>query len=291
MDKNQLLVQQFETSRAHLRAVALRMLGSPAEAEDAVQEAWLRLSRSDTNEVENMGGWLTTIVARVCLDVLRARTARREESLDAHMPDAFATSTDETDPEQEALLADSVGLALLVVLDTLSPVERLAFVLHDIFAVPFDEIAPIVERSPEAARKLASRARRRVRGAATVTNADLARQRTVVDAFLAASREGNFETLLQLLDPDLILRADEVAVALGGSPNVRGATAVAKHFSGRAQRAQPALINGAVGFVIHRDGQLLLAVRLTIGNGKIATMDVIADPTHLRDFNVVVLDN
>src|SRR6266852_4858867 len=243
MDENDGLADQFEASRNHLRSVAYRMLGSMSEADDAVQEAWLRVSRSGTSAVENLGGWLTTVVARVCLDLLRSRKSRREEPLGVHLQDPIAN------PEHEALLADSVGLALLVVLETLAPAERLAFVLHDMFAVPFDEIAPIVERSPAAARQLASRARRRLQGAATVSNTDRARQREVVDAFLAASRGGDFAALLALLDPDVVRRADGAAVLSGASREVRGAAAVADTFSRRAAAARPALVNAAVGLV------------------------------------------
>src|SRR6266849_2628282 len=236
MDEHEWLAEQFEAERPHLRAVAYRMLGDLTEAEDAVQESWLHLSRSDTSGVENLGGWLTTVVARVCLDMLRSRTSRREEPLGAHVPDPIVSREGGIDPEHEALLADSVGLALLVVLETLAPAERLAFVLHDMFAVPFDEIAPIVGRSETAARQLASRARRRVRGAATVPDADLTRSRAVVDAFLAASREGRFDALLAVLDPDVVFRADRAAVLAGASREVRGAPAVARQFSGRAPR-------------------------------------------------------
>src|SRR5213596_435811 len=245
MDEHEWLAEQFEAYRTHLRAVAYRMLGDLTEADDAVQESWLHLSRSDTSGVENLGGWLTTVVARVCLDMLRSRNSRREEPLGVHVPDPIVSREDGMDPEQEALLADSVGLALLVVLDTLNPAERLAFVLHDLFAVPFDEIAPIVGRSPTATRQLASRARRRVRAGGAAPERSVLRQREVVDAFLAASRGGDFEGLLTLLDPDVVLRADPGAVPPGGSRVVHGATAVARLFSGRAQAAQPALINGA----------------------------------------------
>src|SRR5438128_3193589 len=249
MDEHEWLANEFDGYRTHLRAVAYRMLGSMSEADDAVQESWLRLSRSDTSGVENLGGWLTTVVARVCLDMLRSRESRHEEPLDEHVPDPIVSREDGIDPEHEALLADSVGLALLVVLDTLNPAERLAFVLHDLFAVPFDEIAPIVGRSPTAARQLASRARRRVQGAATVPDADLTLQREVVDAFLAASRDGDFDALLAVLDPDVVLRVDRGAVPAGASREVHGATAVARQFSGRAQSTQPALVNGAAGAV------------------------------------------
>ena len=222
MDEREWLVERFEEQRTHLRAVAYRMLGSLSEADDAVQEAWLRLSRSDADEIENLGGWLTTVVARVSLNMLRSRTTRREEPLGVRIPDPIVDPADGTDPEHEALLADSVGLALLVVLETLSPAERLAFVLHDMFAVPFDEIAPIVGRSPEATRQMASRARRRVQGTDTVPDADVTRRREVVEAFLAASRSGDFAALLALLDPDVVARADEASVRMGSSREVRG---------------------------------------------------------------------
>ena len=228
-ERHDSLTQQFEANRTHLRAVAYRMLGSVSEADDAVQEAWLRLNRTETSSVENLGGWLTTVVARVCLDMLRSRKSRREEALEGpRVPEPIVGPADGVDPEHEALLADSVGLALLVVLETLDPAERLAFVLHDMFAMPFDEIAPIVDRSPAAARQLASRARRRVRGAAPAPDPDLERQREVVDAFLAASREGDFDALLAVLDPDVVLRADGGAVRADLSKEVRGAQEVAE---------------------------------------------------------------
>jgi RNA polymerase sigma-70 factor (ECF subfamily) len=264
------------------------MLGSLAEAEDAVQESWLRLSRVDTSSVENLDGWLTTVVARVCLNLLDARKSRREESLEASVLAPITSREREIDPEHEALLADSVGLALLVVLDTLSPAERLAFVLHDIFDVPFDEIATIVERSEPATRQLASRARRRVRGVATTPDADLARQRALVDAFLAASRNGDFDALLTLLDPDVVLRADRVAVSVGAPGELRGARAVARQVSGRVKGLQPALVNGAVGAVAQRGSQVLV-FRLTITNGKIAEIYVVADPERLRHLAISIL--
>jgi RNA polymerase sigma-70 factor (ECF subfamily) len=291
MDEGEWLAERFEENRAHLRAVAYRMLGSPGEADDAVQEAWLRLSRSDTSGVENLGGWLTTVVARVSLDMLRSRKSRREETLDAHVHGPVAIPADGTDPEQEALLADSVGLALLVVLDTLTPAERLAFVLHDMFAVPFDEIAAIVARSPAAARQLASRARRRVQGAATVPDADLTRQRRVVDAFLAASRDGDFDALLALLDPDVVLRADGAAVQAGASREVHGAPAVAETFSGRARFAQPALVNGAAGAVWAPGGQPRVVFGFTIARGTIVEIDLVADPERLRELDLVVVSD
>jgi RNA polymerase sigma factor (sigma-70 family) len=292
MDEREWLTQRFEANRAHLRAVAYRMLGSPSEADDAVQETWLRLNRSDTSGVENLGGWLTTVVARVCLDMLRSRTSRREGPLDAHMPEPAVSRQDGADPEHEALLADSVGLALLVVLETLAPAERLAFVLHDMFAVPFEEIAPIVERSPTAARQLASRARRRVQGAATVPDADFARQREVVEAFLAAARDGDFDALLALLDPDVVLRADSAAVPVGASREVRGAAAVAKRaIRGGARSARPALVDGTVGVVVAPRGRLLLVLRFTISSGKIVEVEVVADPPRLRKLDLALLDD
>jgi len=289
MHEYQWLAEQFEANRSHLQAVAYRMLGNLSEADDAVQEAWLHLSRADTSAVNNLGGYLTTIVARICLDILRARKSRREESLEASGPEPITRPESGSDPEHEALLADSVGLALLIVLDTLSPAERLAFVLHDIFAVPFDEIAPIVERSPTAARQLASRARRRVRGGARLQEANLTEQRAVVEAFLSASREGNFGALLSLLDPEVVFRHDRTAVPMGASPEVRGAPVVAKQFAGRAQGARSLLVNGAVGVVVAPRGRLLLVLELTISHGKIAEVNVIADPARLKKLDLAVL--
>jgi RNA polymerase sigma-70 factor (ECF subfamily) len=291
MDESDWLARRFEENRTRLRAVAYRMLGSLSDADDAVQEAWLRLSRSDTSGVENLGGWLTTVVARVCLDMLRSRKSRREEPLDEHVPDPIVSREDGSDPEHQALLADTIGPALLVILDTLAPAERLAFVLHDMFDVPFDEIAPIVGRSPTAARKLASRARRRVQGAAAVPDADLTRQREVVGAFLAASRDGDFDALLAVLDPDVVLRADRAAVHAGASREVRGAPAVAKHFSGRAQAAQPALVNGAVGAVWAPGGRPRVVFGFTITRGKIVAIDILAEPTRLRRLGLAVLND
>jgi RNA polymerase sigma factor (sigma-70 family) len=288
VDEHEWLAQRFEENRTHLQAVAYRMLGSRSEADDAVQEAWLRLSRSDTSSVENLGGWLTTVVARVSLDMLRSRTSRREEPLGAHLPDPVVSRTDTIDPEHEALLADSVGSALLLVLETLAPAERLAFVLHDMFAVPFDEIAGIVERSPEAARQLASRARRRIQGADPVPNADVSRQRQVVAAFLAASRGGDFNALIALLDPGVVLRADPAAVRAGASAEVRGAAAVADTFSGRARFAQPALVNGAAGAVWAPGGRPRVVFGFTITSGKIVEIDLLADPTRLSELDVTV---
>ena len=289
MDDHEWLAERFEAERSHLRAVAYRMLGSQSEADDAVQESWLRLSRSDTSGIENLGGWLTTVVARVCLDMLRSRESRREESLDAREADPLAIRADGSDPEQEALMADSVGLALLVVLDTLNPAERLAFVLHDLFAMPFDEIASIVGRTPTAARQLASRARRRVQGANADTEADLTRQREVVDAFLTASRGGDLDALLALLDPDVVLRSDPAALAVGASPEVRGAAAVAGTFSGRAQTAQLALVDGAAGAVWAVGEQPRIIFSFTIRRGTIVAIDLLADPERLRQTNLEIL--
>jgi RNA polymerase sigma factor (sigma-70 family) len=291
MHADQWLAERFEENRVHLRAVAYRMLGSVSEADDAVQDAWLRLSRSDTSGVENLGGWLTTVVARVCLDLLRSRKSRREEHLGQHVPEPLVGREDGLNPEHEALLADSVGPALLVVLETLAPAERIAFVLHDMFGVPFDEIAPIVGRSPAAARQLASRARRRVQGATTVPDADLTRQREVVDAFLAASRGGDFDALLAVLDPDVVLRADRAAVDMGASKEVRGAAAVADTFSGRARFAQPALVNGAVGAVWAQRGRPRVVFGFTITHGKIVEIDLVADSERLGHLDLVILDD
>jgi RNA polymerase sigma-70 factor, ECF subfamily len=275
------LAERFEAQREHLRAVAYRMLGSRSEAEDAVQEAWLHLSRSGTGDVANLPGWLTTVVGRVCLDMLRTRRSRREEPLDTHLPEPIIDPPDRIDPEHQALLTDSVGLALLVVLDTLAPAERLAFVLHDMFAVPFEEIAPIVDRSPAAARQLASRARRRVRDAAAVPDADVARQRKAVDAFLAAAREGDLAALVAVLDPDVRLRAD---VGAGSLLQFRGTSKVAEQamsFAARAEFARPALVNGAAGIVAVRDGRLLAVLAFTVVSGRIVALDILADPARL----------
>ena len=291
MDERDWLAERFEEHRTHLRGVAYRMLGSLSEADDAVQEAWLRLSRSDADEIENLGGWLTTVVGRVSLNMLRSRKSRREDPFAVHLPEPIVDRADGTDPEHEALVADSVGLALLVVLETLSPAERLAFVLHDIFAVPFDEIAPIVDRSPEAARQLASRARRRVRAENTVPDADLDAQREVVEAFLAAAREGDFDRLVAVLDPDVVLRADFGAAA---SREVRGATAVigqATFYSQLGLEMKPALINGAVGVVTTRDGRPFSVGGFTVRHGRIVEMDWLADPVRLRELDLTILDD
>ncbi len=294
MDEHEWLAERFEAKRAYLRAVAYRMLGSLSEADDAVQEAGLRLSRSDTSGVENLDAWLTTVVARVCLDILRSRKSRRDLPLDALIPEPVVSRQEGIDPEYEALLADSVGLALLVVLETLSPAERLAFVLHDLFAVPFDEIAPIVGRSPAATRQLASRARRRVQGAATVRDADLTRQRQVVEAFLAAARDGDFDALLTVLDPDVVVRADRAAVPRDAAREVRGAPAVAKKaliFSRRARFAQLALVNGAVGVIVAPRGRLIMVLAFKFTGQKIVEVDVIADPARLGQIDLAVLDS
>jgi RNA polymerase sigma factor (sigma-70 family) len=287
MDERDLLAERFEEHRGRLRAVAYRMLGSLNEADDAVQEAWLRLSRTDAAEIENLGGWLTTVVARISLNMLRSRNLRRETP----MPEPILDPADGVDPEHEVLIADSVGLAMLVVLQTLSPPERLAFVLHDMFAVPFDEIARIVDRSPDAARQLASRARRRVRGQNTVPDADLETQREVVDAFLAAAHDGDFERLLEVLDPDVVLRAD-----LGlaeGVREIRGAEAVirqAQFYARLGLSMRPALVNGAAGAVAIRDGEPFSIAAVTIRNRKIVTLDFFADPERLRSIDLTILD-
>lgn len=293
MDEIDLLAERFETHRRFLRGVAFRMLGTSVDADDAVQEAWFRLSRSDTGEVENLRSWLTTVVARVCLDMLRSRRSRPEEPVGEQLPEPVVGREDGIDPEQEALLADSVGLALLVVLETLAPAERLAFVLHDLFGVPFDEIAPIVERTPAAARQLASRARRRVQGTTTQPDPDLGRQRQVVDAWLAASRGGDFAALLALLDPDVVLRIDESAASPGAPRWFRGAAAVvgqARAHSNGARFAKPALVNGAVGLVVVPEGRgVSLVLAFTIVSGKIVELDVVADIERLEGLNLVML--
>jgi RNA polymerase sigma factor (sigma-70 family) len=292
MDERDWLAERFEEHRTRLRAVSYRMLGSLSEADDAVQEAWLRLSRTDTSEVKDLGAWLTTVVARVSLNMLRSRNVRREEPLGVRVPDPIVDRADGTDPEHEALLADSVGLALLVVLETLSPAERLAFVLHDTFAMPFDEIAPIVDRSPEAARQLASRARRRVQGENTVPDADLETQRKVVDAFLAAAREGDFEALLEVLDPDVVLRVD--LGPAGESREVRGARAVAGQslfYSRVGLVMHPALVNGAVGAVATLDGEPYSVGGITVRRGKIVEMDILADPERLSRLDLTIVDD
>ena len=286
MDDADWLAERFEAQRPRLHAVAHRMLGSAAEADDAMQEAWLRLSRSDTSGVENMGGWLTTIVARVCLDLLRSRRSRREEPVGEHLPEPAS----DADPEQQALMADSVGLALLVVLDTLTPTERLAFVLHDMFDVPFDQIAPVIERSPAAARQLASRARRRVRAAGPNPGSDPARQREVVTAFLAAARGGDFAGLLALLDPDVALRTDPEGVRLGAPAEILGARAVATVFTEYAGGAVPALVGGLAGAVWAPGGRARVAYVFTVAGGTITVIHRVANPERLRELDPVILD-
>jgi RNA polymerase sigma-70 factor (ECF subfamily) len=293
MNESDLLASQFEQNRSHLRAVAYRMLGSLAEADDAVQEAWLKLSRSDAGSIDNLGGWLTTVVARVCLDMLRSRNARREDSLEEHVdaPPPAAKSRS-LDPEQETLLAESVGLAMLVVLNTLDPAERIAFVLHDLFAVPFEEIAAIVGRSPAAARQLASRARRRVQGADTAVAAELASQRKVVDAFLAALRTADFHALVAVLDPDVVITADAVAQPVEAMREIRGAENWAQGAitaARGARAAHPALIDGALGLVVAPSGRLFRVLRFTLTDEKIAAIEVIGDPDRLRRLQLAVL--
>lgn len=290
-DMTEWLTEGFEANRTHLRAVAYRMLGSLSEADDAVQESWLRLSRTGASEVNNLGGWLTTVVARVCLDMLRSRAARREEPLEPDTPEPVAPRQDGGDPEGEAILAESVGGALLVVLDTLEPAERLAFVLHDLFGMPFDEIAPVVGRSATATRQLASRARRRVRGAPAEGRGGGARQRQVVSAFLAASRGGDFAALLALLDPSAVYRADPAAVAAGSASEIRGAREVAAQFAGRAQAAQLALINGAPGLAWAPGGRPRVVFSFAISEDVITAIEVIADPEHLGQLDVTLLSH
>jgi RNA polymerase sigma factor (sigma-70 family) len=292
VDEHAWLTDRFEEHRGRLRAVAYRMLGSVSEADDAVQESWLRVTRADTSTVDNLGAWLTTVVARVCLNTLRARERRREEPLDVHVPEPSLGPDTRFDPEREAVLADSVGLALLVVLDTLAPAERLAFVLHDMFAVPFDEIGPMIDRSPAAARQLASRARRRLRGGSPESDTDPIRRRKVVDAFLAATRGGDFDALVALLHPDVVLRADRHVVPSPEAIVVRGARPVAEGAmaaTGRAWFATPALVDGAVGLAMAPQGKLRLVLAFTITEGSITEIDVIADPQRLRDVDLAVL--
>jgi RNA polymerase sigma-70 factor (ECF subfamily) len=307
VDRTDWPAADFEAHRGHLRSVAYRMLGSLNEADDAVQESWLRLSRADTGDVRDLRAWLTTVVSRVCLDMLRSRATRREDSLDVHLPDPVVTRVDD-DPAEHALLADSVGMALLVVLDTLPPAERLAFVLHDVFAVPFEQIGPILDRSPAAAKQLASRARHRLRtapaqpvatspdggptAASSAGSADLARQWTVVDAFLAASREGDFEGLLAILDPDIVLRADAGAGPFGPSGLIRGAREViaqAQRFAPLNRFARPVLVNGGPGFLVVRDGEPLALMAVTVQDGKITEMDVLADPARLAALDLTAV--
>jgi RNA polymerase sigma factor (sigma-70 family) len=282
------MTQPFEEHRAHLRAVAYRMLGSLTEADDAVQEAWLRMDRTDVSDVRNMRGWLTTVVARICLDMLRARSSRREETLE-EVP--AVASSDAVDPEAEAMLADSIGVALLVILQTLSPAERLAFVLHDMFDLPFAEIAPIVGRSENTAAQLAARARRRVRGKTPSPASDFVRQRQLVEAFLAAARDGDFDALLAVLDGNVVLRVD--AAAAGAPTTIRGARDVAANaqmFSANARFAEPAVVDGAVGIVVAPKGKLALVLRFTVVGDKVTEIDIDADPQRLRRFSLAMLD-
>jgi RNA polymerase sigma-70 factor (ECF subfamily) len=289
MDTHDWLAERFEEHRTHLRAVAYRILGSVSDADDAVQEAWLRLARSDSSQVENLGGWLTTVVARVSLNMLQSRRTRREDPAGSHLPEEIADSAEIAGPEHQAVLADSIGLALLVVLDTLTPAERLAFVLHDMFAMPFEEIAPIVERSPAATRQLASRARRRVQGADTTPDADLTRRREIVRAFLAASRNGDLGALVAVLDPDVVVRADRAMVRTGAEREVRGVDAVAAMFLGRAKAAKVALINGVTGAVWAVGGRPRVVFSFTLTDGKITAIDLLGDPGTLSQLDVVTL--
>ncbi|WP_433477988.1 RNA polymerase sigma factor SigJ [Spirillospora sp. CA-142024] len=291
MDEREFLAERFEGHRTHLKAVAYRMLGSLAEADDAVQEAWLRLSRSDADDIENLGGWLTTVVGRVCLDMLRSRTSRREDPLEERLPDPVISPADGADPEHEALMADSVGLALLVVLQSLTPAERLAFVLHDTFAVPFEDIAPIVGRTPAAARQLASRARRRVRGTTPSPERNPARQRAVVEAFHAAARDGDFDALVSVLDPDVVLRADVGAVP-GGWTEIHGSAEVAGQalmFREAAGTTVPAMVNGTAGVVNVRDGRPWSVLSFTVADGRIVAIDILADPDRLAGLDLDIL--
>ncbi len=286
------LAERFEQHRTRLRAVSYRMLGSFSEADDAVQEAWLRLSRADSSQVDDLGAWLTTVVARICLNALRSRAARREQPIDAHVPDPILSAADGVDPADEALIADSVGLALLIVLDALAPAERLAFVLHDVFDVPFEQIAEILDRSEPAARQLASRARRRVRTAAA-PDKDLAAQWELVDAFLAASRDGDFEALLTVLDPDVVLRADAGATGPGGSRILRGAKAVASgaaSFQRLGYAARRALVNGAPGVVAFAGEEPYSVLGFTVAGGRIVEMNILTDPARVRGLDLTVLD-
>jgi RNA polymerase sigma factor (sigma-70 family) len=290
MDEKKWLAEQFEANRAHLRKVAHRMLGSVSDADDAVQQSWLRISRADARDVENLSGWLTTIVGRVCLDMLRTRKIRGEEALGPHIPEPL----DAHDPEHDSLIAESIGLALLVILEKLSPAERTAYVLHDMFDLPFDQIAPIVGRSTEAARQLASRARRRVQGGDIVPDPDRARQREIVEAFLLAARTRDFDALIAVLDPDVVLRADQAAARSEAPIEVRGASAVARgalSYSGRAASSHLLLVNGAIGTAWFQDGRLAVVSTLSVENGKVVSIDIIADPERLRGLDLGLLDD
>ena len=293
MDERTWLADRFEENRPHLRSVAYRMLGSLSDADDAVQEAWQRLSRADRSDVDNLPGWLTTVVARVSLNMLRTRRTRREEPLEVRLPDPIVTPEPGIDPEHEAVLADSVGLALLVVLDTLTPAERLSFVLHDMFAVPYEEIAPMLERSPVATRQLASRARRRVQGRAPVPDPDLGRQRQVVDAFFAAARDGDFDGLVAVLDPDVVLRADGGAARARPTVMLRGARAVAENSSGARKLARfvrPALVNGAAGAVVTINGRPFAVMGFTVADDRIVAIDILYDPERLAGLDLTLPD-
>jgi RNA polymerase sigma-70 factor (ECF subfamily) len=287
MEESNLLAETFDANRRHLKAVAYRMLGSVAEADDAVQETWLRFSRADVSEVDNPGGWLTTAVARICLDMLRSRKARREEPLDAR--EATPVVANEPDPEQQLLMADSVGFALLVVLQKLAPAERIAFVLHDMFDLSFDEIAPIVGRSEAATRQLASRARRRVQGTDKLPDAELSENRRVIEAFLAAARAGDFDGLIAVLDPDVVVDGDAAALRMGGGLR-RGAEVVARAFVGRAQAARAALVDGAVGIVVAPNGKLRIVIDVTVRNGRIAALDAVAEPEDVSRIEFTVFE-
>jgi len=291
MDDEIFLAERFESDRAHLRSVAYRMLGSVSESDDAVQDAWFRLSRADTSAVENLSGWLTTVVARVCLDRLRTRRSRREDPLEAHMPDPIITREGALDPEHETLLADSVGLAMLVVLETLSPAERLAFVLHDMFAVPFEEVAEIVGRSPEATRQLASRARRRVQGGSTTPDADLREQRKVVDAFFAAARDGDFDRLVAILDPDVVHRIDGGTVrptrVVRGAAEVAGGALTFAHLS---DHVRPVLVNGVAGVLVAPDGRPFSVMAFTVVGGRVVAIDSLSDPERLASLDLTALE-
>jgi len=293
VDERDWLAARFEEQRGRLRAVAYRMLGSVSEADDAVQEAWLRLDRADTGDIANLGAWLTTVVARICLNMLRSREQRREDPIEVHVPDPIISRDDAISPEHEALLADSVGLALLVVVQSLAPAERVAFVLHDLFGVPFDDIAPMIDRSLAATRQLASRARRRVQGQAPTPDPDLARQREVVDAFFAASRNGDFDALVSVLDPDIVLRSDGGAARPRMTFTLRGPNQVASQAitsSKLSPFVRPALINGAAGVVVAAHGKAMFVMAFTVTGGAIAAIDVLADPDRLREIDVSVLD-
>jgi RNA polymerase sigma-70 factor, ECF subfamily len=289
MQDSELLVRRFEDHRDRLQAVAYRMLGSAAEADDAVQESWLRVSVADTAAVDNLGGWLTTVVGRICLDKLRVRNARREESLDGQEPEPVVGRRHERSPEEDVELADSVGLALLVVLETLKPAERVAFVLHDMFDLSFDEIAPIVGRTSEATRQIASRARRRVRGAST-PNVDHWRKREVIDAFIAAARSGDLAALVEVLDPGIVLRSDAEVIRRGGPAELHGAAAIAGIFNGRARACVPGLIDGEPGILLSREGEVLFALELTFSDGRIAAIDAVGDRDALASLELEQLD-